>query len=117
MNKITNNKNMNEIVDLTNVLDDCPKETNSSQYKNKYFDPTTFKPFDKVLAKIYEGAWYADFISVPGDKLCYVPSLIGNCDFNEVVPYNDETKHLLGTTDEAPDYYHYWDYWDVSIEY
>ena len=43
---------MNENVDLTNVLDDCPKETNSSQYKNKYFDPTTFKPFDKVLAKI-----------------------------------------------------------------
>ena len=25
------------------------------------------------------------------------------------IPYNDETKHLLGTTEEAPDYYKYWE--------
>ena len=24
------------------------------------------------------------------------------------IPYNDETKHLLGTDSEAPDYYQYW---------
>ena len=25
------------------------------------------------------------------------------------VPYNDDTKHLVGTTDEAPEYYRYWE--------
>lgn len=25
------------------------------------------------------------------------------------VPYNDETKHLVGTKDEAPEYYRYWE--------
>lgn len=24
-------------------------------------------------------------------------------------PYNDETKHLVGTTYEAPEYYKYWE--------
>ena len=25
------------------------------------------------------------------------------------IPYNDETKHLVGTTDEAPGFYRYWE--------
>ena len=25
------------------------------------------------------------------------------------IPYNDETKHLVGTNDEAPDFYKYWE--------
>ena len=25
------------------------------------------------------------------------------------IPYNDETKHLVGTTDEAHEYYRYWE--------
>ena len=29
--------------------------------------------------------------------------------FNMVIPYNDETKHLIGTTEEAPEYYRYWE--------
>lgn len=24
-------------------------------------------------------------------------------------PYNDDTKHLVGTTDETSDYYRYWE--------
>ena len=24
------------------------------------------------------------------------------------IPYNDDTKHLVGTTEEAPEYYRYW---------
>ena len=26
-----------------------------------------------------------------------------------VVPYNEETKYLVGTNDEAPEYYRYWE--------
>ena len=78
--------------------------------ETKKFDPKTLEVFDKVLARVYLGAWFADFVSVPGDdELCDIPSLVGSSNFNEVIPYNDETKHLLGTTDDAPEYYQYVD--------
>ena len=35
---------------------------------------------------------------------------MGIGDVNVVIPYNDETKHLVGTTDEAPEYYRYWEH-------
>ena len=80
------------------------------------FDPKVLKAFDKVLARVYNGFWFADFVSVPGDdELCDIPCLVGSSNFNEVVPYNDETKHLLGTADEAPEYYQYVDdEWEVK---
>ena len=63
-----------------------------------------------MLARVYNGFWFADFVSVPGDnELCDIPSLVGNNNFNEVVPYNDDTKYLVGTTEEAPKYYRYWE--------
>ena len=34
---------------------------------------------------------------------------MSNKDANMIIPYNDETKHLVGTTDEAPEYYRYWE--------
>ena len=74
------------------------------------FDPKVLKAFDKVLARVYNGFWFADFVSVPGDdELCDIPCLVGSSNFNEVVPYNEETKHLLGTADDAPEYYQYVD--------
>lgn len=27
--------------------------------------------------------------------------------WTRVIPYNDDTKHLIGTTEEAPEYYRY----------
>ena len=30
-------------------------------------------------------------------------------EIRKVIPYNDETKHLVGTTDEAPEFYKYWE--------
>ena len=84
------------------------KET--KRFETKRFDPKTLKVFDKVLARVYNSFWFADFVSVPGDdELCDIPSLVGSSNFNEVVPYNEETKHLLGTTDDAPEYYQYVD--------
>lgn len=76
----------------------------------KKFDPKTLEVFDKVLARVYNGSWFADFVSVPGyDELCDIPSIVGSSNFNEVIPYNEETKHLLGTVDDAPEYYQYVD--------
>ena len=30
-----------------------------------------------------------------------------NCRY--CIPYNEDTKHLVGTTEEAPEYYRYWE--------
>ena len=88
----------------------APWYKKEKKVKPERFDPKTLNVFDKVLARVYLGAWFADFVSVPGDdELCDIPSLVGSSNFNEVIPYNDETKHLLGTTDDAPDYYQYVD--------
>ena len=86
------------------------KKEKKENEKPERFDPKTLNVFDKVLARVYLGAWFADFVSVPGDdELCDIPSLVGSSNFNEVVPYNEDTKQLLGTTDDAPEYYQYVD--------
>ena len=79
-------------------------------YKKEKFDPKTLKPFDKVLVKLSnDDVWIADFFSYY-DKLekymkyVCVTHLAVFC-----IPYNDDTKHLLGTNKEAPEYYRYWD--------
>lgn len=77
------------------------------------FDPKTLQPFDRVLARIDGGDvyfWFADFVSTPTiEKYDLLPCIMSNKDANMVIPYNDETKHLVGTTDEAPEYYRYWE--------
>ena len=79
-------------------------------YKKEKFDPKTLKPFDKVLVKLSnDDVWIADFFSYY-DKLekymkyVCITHLAVFC-----IPYNDDTKHLLGKNKEAPEYYRYWD--------
>ena len=77
--------------------------------KKPKFDPKTLQPFDKVLVyDIYdtcEGWACALFSHIRESDYPYSTS---SGSFKVCIPYNDETKHLLGTTDEAPEYYRYW---------
>ena len=77
-------------------------------YKKERFDPNTLKPFDKVLV-FTNGEWTCDFFSHTLSGDIFNKRCMGIGDVNVVIPYNDETKHLVGTTEEAPDYYRYWD--------
>lgn len=74
------------------------------------FDPKTLKPFDKVLARDYlHGKWTCGFFShtiVVIDVICKYN--VGENLYTMCIPYNDDTKHLVGTTEEAPEYYRYW---------
>lgn len=79
--------------------------------ETKRFDPNTLKEFDRVIVrKSYVLYWSCDLFSYNyidfngdnksvciGDNYCYC------------IPYNDDTKHLVGTRDEAPDFYRYWE--------
>ena len=80
--------------------------------KKERFDPKTLKVFDRVLVRFDCGAWSATlfshlidskFANKKYDIIC-CGSVFGYC-----IPYNDDTKHLVGTTDEAPEFYRYWE--------
>lgn len=75
------------------------------------YDISELKPFDKVLVRCTDETfgnkiWHPNFYSKYNSDERLHQCLFGN--FNECVPYNDETKHLLDTTDEAPIFYRTW---------
>ena len=77
-------------------------------YKKDKFDPSTLKPFDKVLVQISrDDIWSVDFFSYYNDeyKKCICTGLVH---YFYCIPYNDETKDLVGTCNEAPEYYKWW---------
>ena len=79
-------------------------------YKKEKFDPKTLKPFDRVLARDYlHGKWTCGFFShiVIFDNT-YMYNM-GEVLYKMCIPYNEETKHLVGTNKEAPEYYRYWE--------
>lgn len=72
------------------------------------FDPSTLKPFDKVLVRDNRtDRWCCNFFSHINEYILYSYVCAG-FGFKKCIPYNDDTKHLVGTTDEAPEYYRYW---------
>ena len=77
-------------------------------YKKEKFDPKTLQPFDKVLVREEREVWDCELFSyIRENHPC--PYVTISSYFKYCIPYNDETKHLVGTTDEAPEFYKYWE--------
>ena len=78
--------------------------------KKAKFDPKTFQPFDKVLVRDGDRQrWMCGlFSNIIKECSQSVYQCISSC-FNLCIPYNDDTKHLLGTSEEAPEFYRYWE--------
>lgn len=75
----------------------------------KRFDPKNFKPFDKVLVRIGQSdMWLTSFFAFHNNMGKYPICCINGCIAAIAIPYNDETKHLLGTTNDCPEYYKWW---------
>ena len=82
------------------------------------FDPKTFQPFDKVLARCTESEWmptlFGFFIDTD-NKDPFSPFVNGervvcvDIGYQQCIPYNDETKHLVGTLDDCPECYKWWE--------
>ena len=77
-------------------------------YKKERFDPNTLNPFDRVICQNGIGMWRCDFFSSYIETYVYKYACIGST-YEKCIPYNDDTKHLLGTIDKAPEYYRYWE--------
>ena len=76
------------------------------------FDPRTLQPFDKVLVRTGTRSyhmWLPDFISMPPNDIDETVLCITTNDVVMAIPYNEETKHLVGTNKEAPEFYRYWE--------
>ena len=77
--------------------------------KKKKFDPKTLKPFDKVLVFDSDRPWTPLMFSYLEYTLNYPRMQCFDFVARKVIPYNKETEHLLGTHNEAPDFYRYWE--------
>ena len=79
-------------------------------YKKEKFNPKTLKPFDKVLVQCNNSeSWKVQLFShiIEDDKIC--PYVCISYNYKYCIPYNNDTKHLVGTNEEAPEYYRYWE--------
>ena len=80
---------------------ECPKPK---------FDPKTLKAFDRVIVKnIQNNIWHIQYFSHINEKITTYPFFCLHDSYAYCIPYNDDTKHLVGTKDEAPEFYKYWE--------
>lgn len=73
----------------------CKSENQVSQSGTEFFEP-----FQKILARQSINVWTCDLFSYTeydDEKGCYIYFGISGIGYDECVPYNDETKHLIGT--------------------
>ena len=77
--------------------------------KTEKFDPKTLQPFDKVLGfyEVEGGSWECNIFSHLIGKEC--SAVCTGMIYNKCIPYNEETKHLIGTNDDCPEYYKWWE--------
>ena len=78
-------------------------------YKKERFDPKTLNPFDRVLGRDCDNRiWKCNLFSHITEQDSFLYKCVGNA-YIYCIPYNDDTKHLVGTKNEAPEYYRYWE--------
>lgn len=78
------------------------------------FDINTLKPFDKVLVRNSDsGFWQPTFWGIyevgKSNEHQYRNYLTTKGFFRHCIPYNDDTKHLLGTTNDCDEYFKTWE--------
>ena len=79
-------------------------------YKKERFDPKTLNAFDKVVVRnIQSNTWRIEYFSHIDERCKPYPFYCLGDNFAYCIPYNDDTKHLVGTKEEAPDFYRYWE--------
>ena len=74
--------------------------------KIERFDPKTLQPFDKILTRnSLNERWSIDFFSHKTGNI--VRALYSNWMY--AIPFNEETKHLIGTKEDCPEFYKWWE--------
>ena len=93
---------------LSNSSNTGKNEQKSADEVEPKFDPKTLQPFDKILVRDSdEYQWKCAFYSHQGEKRTIYKYITTGAPYAYCIPYNDDTKHLVGTTEEAPEFYRY----------
>lgn len=98
-----------ELEQITLTLGDNSLFWNQQTGKiEKMYSFDTLKPFDKVLARVDSAScWYCDFFDYSRYQQYFLvgSSKFAFCKGHQLVPYDETTRMLPGTTDPAPDTY------------
>lgn len=79
-------------------------------YKKEKFDLTTLNPFDKVLVRdTHSKPWRCSLFSHIETDLHLFPYATSGGNYSFCIPFNEDIRHLVGTTEEAPEFYRYWE--------
>lgn len=74
------------------------------------FDVNTLQPFDKVLVRDFlSDNWMADFFERIDENDVHYNVTCVTSHWEQCIPYNEETKHLLGMREDCPEYYKWWE--------
>ena len=113
--------NKNDVYKISKVYDDSYGIVGFAwmiymKYQDQYelvrnkIDPKTWKPFDRVITRNDYDVWtctlFSHISNKPDTRFMYA-----TCEsvYKYCIPYNDETKHLVGTKEDAPEFYKYWE--------
>ena len=74
------------------------------------FDINTLHPFDRVLVRDFLNEdWMADFFERIDENDVHYNVTCVTSHWEQCIPYNEETKHLLGIREDCPEYYKWWE--------
>ena len=77
--------------------------------KKEKFDPKTLKLHDKVLVRDeFTYSWASAYFYHIEEDSDY-PYMTTRSAYRYCIPYNNDTKHLDGRKEQAPDFYRYWE--------
>lgn len=108
ISEITDNKYI--FTDGSHIFISDQDDWELASNKKYKFDPKTLQHFDKVLVRdSQDEEWHCDLFSHISDNLDYYQYEAVSAYYAFCIPYNDDTKHLVGTKDEASEFYRYWE--------
>lgn len=78
--------------------------------KVERFDVSTLVPFNKVLTRnTLDDIWRPNFFGYINNEIQHRNISCFGFFWKYCIPYNEETQHLVGTTDDCPEYYKWWE--------
>ena len=78
--------------------------------KKERFDPKTLHPFDKVLVRVdSQRRWEGDLFCYINEDCEGIKCFCLTYNWHRCIPYNEETKHLVGTQEDCPEFYKWWE--------
>ena len=112
--------NKDDVYEISKVYDDSYGLVGYTwmiymNYQDQYelvpnkFDITTLKAFDKVLVRNTNSeVWRISLFGCFSNEERYFMCM-ANSAFYQCIPYNEDTKHLVGTADDCDDFYKTWE--------